>query len=293
MASVDLAKVLDSEPPLVFGEPATIYVNDDGDIVGNAFFAGEPYADIGQLLSNTDAEFGTGESPDDAILGTEGDDDIWGGLEGDDLIDASAGNDIVGIGDGNVSVATGSGADFVYTVNGGGGNNVLSLGNGVNTVWLENGDYTLTTGSGNDILGLGTGTDTVDAGDGDNIFYLVDSSGATTGDKDILTGAGEDFVETGAGSDRIDAGAGLNTLFGGDGPDLFVVRSGAYNSIGDFEFEIDAIELDELTFSDLSFFQGSGENAADAFVFAGGEAIAEVKNATVAELEDINNFPPV
>jgi len=56
----------------------------------------------------------TGESSDDAILGTDIDDNIWSSLEGDDLIDASACNDVVGIGDGNVTVAAGSGEDFVY-----------------------------------------------------------------------------------------------------------------------------------------------------------------------------------
>jgi len=343
----------DDMPPLVSGEPATISVSDTGSVVGNVFQAGGLYD--GELFSNTDAEFGGSESPDDVILGTDGDDNIWGGTEGSDLMSALEGNDTVGFSDGDARVdagpgddfvyAAGSGAgtnqielgsgndkfwapagnntvtgsdnneigigtgddtvmtqdgdDFVYTVNDGGGSNTLNLGEGLNRVYLENGDYEIATGSGDDEFGLGTGTDTIDAGDGENFFYLLDPSGATTGDKDILTGAGDDFVRTGAGSDQIDAGAGRNTLFGGAGMDEFVLRSGAFNFIGDFEPGVDEIRLDGLTFGDLSFSQGSGDAGVFVFVtplpgsFTAQVAIAQLANLTVAELDDQANFPPV
>ncbi|MGF1514363.1 MAG: ExeM/NucH family extracellular endonuclease, partial [Elainellaceae cyanobacterium] len=95
--------------PQVNGQDATIYVNAAGIIVGNAFFAGEPYQ--GDLFSNTDAEFGTGESPDDVILGTNGADNIYPGVEGVDLIDAAGGDDIIGFSGGDTVFAA-SGDDF-------------------------------------------------------------------------------------------------------------------------------------------------------------------------------------
>ena len=277
--------VAESPVPLVFGEPATIFVDDEGIIQGNAFGAGAPY--MGDLLSNTD---GTA-NPDDVIIGTDGDDNIWSGETGNDLIDTGEGDNTIGIGTGDAQVAAGAGDDFVYSVAGGGGTNLIDLGEGNNSVWVENGDYDITTGAGNDEIGLGTGNDVVNAGDGNNLIYLVETiDPATAGDKDILTGLGDDFVQTGGGNDLIDAGLGLNTLFGGSGADVFTARTGAYNFIGDFELGIDQIELADFAFTDLSFFQGTGDVAADVFGFVGDEAVLQVANTTVAELNNPVNF---
>ncbi|MEO1094999.1 MAG: hypothetical protein AAFX01_08865 [Cyanobacteria bacterium J06638_28] len=277
--------VAESPVPLVFGEPATLFVDDEGIIQGDGFGAGEPYT--GDLFSNTD---GTAD-PDDAIAGTPGDDTIWPGETGNDLIDAGEGNNTIGIGTGDSRVAAGAGDDFIYSLAGGGGTNLIDLGEGNNSVWVENGDYDITTGSGDDEIGLGTGTDVVNAGDGNNLIYLVDTlDPATAGNKDILTGLGDDYVQTGGGNDLIDAGLGLNTLFGGTGADVFTARTGAYNFIGDFELGIDQIELADFAVDDLSFFQGTGDVAADVFGFVGGEAVLQVANTTVAELDNTAIF---
>ncbi|MEM6715093.1 MAG: hypothetical protein AAF622_08470 [Cyanobacteria bacterium P01_C01_bin.147] len=331
-----------SSVPLVFGEPATLYVDDEGIIQGNGFGACNPY--MGDLFSNTD---GTA-NPNDAIAGTAGDDNIWPGETGNDLIDAGAGNntigigtgdsrvaagagddfiysvaggggtnlidlgdgnneayleagdndvttgtgnDLIGIGSGNDTVNAGAGDDFLYSIAGGGGTNVIDLGDGNNRLWVENGDYDITTGSGADEIGLGTGTDVVNAGDGNNLIYLVDTvDPATVGNKDILTGLGDDYVQTGGGNDQIDAGLGFNTLFGGTGADTFTARTGAYNFIGDFELGLDQIELADFAFADLSFFQGTGDVAADVFGFVAGEAVLQVANTTVAALDSTANF---
>ncbi|MEM9119173.1 MAG: DUF4347 domain-containing protein [Cyanobacteria bacterium P01_F01_bin.56] len=328
-----------SPVPFVFGEPATLFVDEDGIIQGNAFGAGDPYT--GDLFSNTD---GTA-NPDDAILGTAGDDTIWPGETGNDLIDAGegnntigigtgdsrvaagagddfiyslaggggtnlidlgdgnneayleagdndittgAGNDLIGIGSGNDTVNAGDGDDFVYAINGGGGTNSLDLGDGANQVYVENGDYDIVTGMDADEIGLGTGNDTVNAGDGNNTIYMIDA--ATAGNKTITAGAGDDFIATGAGNDLIDAGLGFNTLNGGAGADSFTVRTGAYNFIGDFELGLDQIELADFAFAELSFFQGTGDVAADVFGFVGGEAVLQVANTTVAALDNTANF---
>ncbi|MEM9119176.1 MAG: hypothetical protein AAGD09_15030 [Cyanobacteria bacterium P01_F01_bin.56] len=284
-AYVVFGRAAESHPPLVFGEPATLFVDDEGILQGNGFGAGDPYT--GDLFSNTD---GTA-NPDDAILGTDGDDTIWPGETGNDLIDAGAGNNTIGLGTGDSQVAAGAGDDFLYSIAGGGGTNLIDLGDGSNRIWVENGDYDITTGSGADEIGLGTGTDVVNAGDGNNLIYLVDTvDPATVGNKDILTGLGDDFIQTGGGNDLIDGGLGFNTLNGGAGADIFTARTGAYNFIGDFELGLDLIELADFAFADLSFFQGTGDVAADVFGFVGGEAVLQVANTTVAALDSTANF---
>ncbi len=274
--------------PLIQGRPATLFVEQSTNIVeGNAFQAGQAYR--GQLYSNTDAEFGTGASASDLILGTNGADNIWGGKEGDDIVESGSGDDIVAMGLGNVTVDAGAGNDFVYGLDGGSGNNIVELGAGNDNFWARAGNN-IVRGTGSNTIGLGRGSDRVNiTGNGNNIIYVADS-GARDGSKDILTGSGEDYVQTGSGDDVIDGGRGLNTLFGGAGADTFIYRSGAYNYIGDFERGSDRIKLEGISFGQLSFYAGAGATAADTFIFAGSESIGQVANTTVAALSSSANF---
>ena len=261
----------------------TVYVDTNGIVVGNAYQAGQTYS--GELFTNTD---GTA-NPHDIIRGTDGNDNIWAGETGNDHIDAGGGNNTISVGLGNVTVTAGNGDNFIYSIAGGGGTNTINLGNGRNQVWLERGNNTITTGSGNDSIGLGMGIDIVRSSGGNNIIYMVDSA-QPAGNKDILTGSGDDYIATGSGDDLIDGGLGLNTLLGGAGYDTFALRVGAYNFIGDFEVGSDALRLTSLSFADLSFYQGTGSVSADAFIFVGSEAIAQIANTTVNQINNVSNF---
>ena len=325
--------------PFIKGQRATIFVNGDNIVVGDAEQEGQTYA--GELFSETDST----NNPTDVIAGTSRRDNIWGGTLGDDIISSGNGADTIGIGMGDVCVLAGAGADFVYGIQGGGGNNdidlgagadsffaragnntivgtgnntigigtgndtvttqggndfvysvsggggtnTLDLGGGDNLVWVQAGDYSITTGNGDDEIGLGTGTDTVDAGNGNNIIYMA-ATGNNDGNKDIITGRGDDYIALGSGDDLVDAGRGTNTLLGRGGADTFTVRTGAFNALPDFEVGTDLIKLDGLSFSDLSFFQGQGDRSDLVFGFAGGEGIFEVRNVTVAEINNQANF---
>ena len=282
---------------LIGGEGDDNYYNESGN---NTVIAGSGNNIIGMGSGNDVVTAGDGSNfvyiadPAAANGGTNtittgaGNDNIWL-PSGDNTINAGVGNNLIGIGIGNDTVTTGDGDDFVYTVNGGGGTNVLNLGNGNNIIWLETGDYQIHTGIGNDSIGLGTGLDIVRDAGGNNIIYMVDSA-QIAGNKDILTGSGDDYIQTGSGDDLIDGGLGLNTLFGGAGNDTFVLREGAYNFIGDFEVGSDALQLTSLSFTDLSFFQGTGSEAADAFIFVGEEAIAQIANTTINQINNVSNF---
>ena len=334
-----------TDAPLVQGQPATVFVDDNNIVVGNTFQVGGVYD--GNLFSNTDLSLDITNNPDDVIQGTPGNDNIWAGSDGSDIIDGGAGNDTIGFGDGDASVQAGDGDDFIYPIgngggtnqidlgagndnfsapagdhnitgsdnnliglglgndtvttsdgddfvytveSGGGGDNILDLGDGMNTVYVENGNYNITTGSGADSIGLGDGMDTINAGDGENIIYMIDANGTNDGDKDVITGSGDDFIQTGSGDDLIDAGTGLNTIQTGAGADTVILRTGAYNFYSDFELGIDQFQLENLTFSDLRFFPGTGDTATDAFIFVGSEAIGQVANISVAELNNSANF---
>ena len=301
------AGALSSNTDLIFNTAN----NPDDVILGTAgddnIWGGSDGSDVIEAGAGNDTVgFGDGDAHVDAGAG---DDFVYaaGAGAGTNIIDLGSGTDsffatagnhdisgtdanTIGIGTGNDTVTTGDGDDFVYTVSGGGGTNILNLGNGINTVFVESGDYTITTGSGNDSIGLGTGTDVINAGDGDNLIYMIDPAGTNDGPKDILTGSGDDFVQTGSGDDLIDAGAGINTLFGGAGMDTFTLRSGAYNFLGDFEVGVDQIDLEGLNFTDLTFFQGTDEVAADTFIFVGEEAIGQVANTIEAAINDSSLF---
>ncbi len=264
---------------------ATIFVDATNTIRGSAFAAGEQYK--GQLFSNTDSH---SISSDDLIVGTEGDDHIWAGERGSDRIDSKGGHDQISIGTGGAFITAGAGDDFVYTTGSSStGASVIALGEGNNSVWMQAGNSTITAGAGDDTIGLGTGTAVVSAGDGNNIIYQA-ATGDRDGSKDVITGAGEDYIALGSGDDLIDGGAGLNTLLGGSGADTFVVRAGAYNFLGDFELGIDKIRLVDLSADALTFFQGSGDKADSVFGFAHSEALFEIVDATVAELNSHQLF---
>jgi len=211
-----------TQVPTINGKLATIYVDADGNLVGNALGAGEPY--IGELFSNTD---GTA-NPDDVIAGTNGDDNIWAGNEGNDTIDSGAGNDTVGFGDGDAWVKAGADDDFVYAAGNGGGHNTIDLGAGNDGFWAAAGNNNVTSASGNNTIGIGTGNDTVTTGDGDDLVYTVEGGGGTNtldlghgnntvwveaGDYDIFTGSGDDSIGLGIGTDTVDAGDGNNIIY--------------------------------------------------------------------------------
>ncbi|HEY9817955.1 MAG TPA: lamin tail domain-containing protein [Candidatus Obscuribacterales bacterium] len=285
------------------GNPDDTIAGTDGDDSIWGGIEGSDIIDAGE--GNNTIGFGNGDS---WVRAGDGDDFAYatGNGGGDNIIDlglgtnsfwAAGGNNTItargrntiGIGTGNDTVTIGAGDDFIYSVNGGGGTNVLRLGSGANEVWLEGGDYTIITGRDNDVIGLGTGTDNVNAGDGDNIIYMVNPE-LPAGNKTIQTGDGDDYIATGSGDDLLNGGTGNNILLGGVGADTFVVSSGAYNYIGDFELGVDQIQLIDLEFEQLNFAQGQGDTALDTFIAVDGVVLVQVANLEASQLGTSVNF---
>lgn len=165
--------------PQCNGQNATVYVDENGMIVGG------PYN--GQVYHGTLV----GTQSDDVIVGTDGHDKILA-LGGNDTICARGASDVVFGSTGNDTVFGGSGNDAIF---GGSGNDVIEGENGNDTVFGE---------SGNDLINGGVGTDVVDGGQ--------DADTVSGGDEN-------DVVRGGAGNDALDGGSGSDVCNGGSGTD--------------------------------------------------------------------------
>ena len=264
-------------------------------------------------------------SGDASVIAGAGDDFVYaiGTSTGNNIIDLGAGNDsfwatagnnmvtgtgnnLIAVGSGNSTVmTTGDGNDFVYSAeNGEETVSVLRLGDGDNTVWLPTGSYFITTGNGSDIIGLGEGSSAfVNAGDGDDIIYTLSSDDTNSKGKTVYSGAGNDYIQTGGGDDfidvsggdnLIDGGLGFNQILGGSGIDTLVISTDAQTFIRFFEAGSDLIQLSDVSFGELSFFEGASSRVdstvTSVFIAANGTNFIEVFDSTVAALNNAANF---
>ena len=92
--------------------------------------------------------------------------------------------------------------------------------------------------------------DIIDGRGGDD---TIDGFG---GNDDLYGGSGDDVIYGGAGDDDLYGGSGVNDLFGGSGFDWFIMSGRANSSsddwIGDFQFDIDSIDVSSWGVSDFS-----------------------------------------
>lgn len=195
-----------------------------------------------------------GTSGDDTIGGTSGDDGIYG-LAGNDILHGGAGNDTLDGGDGNDVLDGGLGADHLI---GGAGIDTASYANAASAVWadLSSGGYAgeaqgdtysgvenLTGSSHDDWLFGDAGNNVIDGGAG------ADTLGGGAGNDTLIGGAGNDTLNGGDGNDILNAGTGTNVLTGGAGSDTFVFTKGdgSVNTVTDFEFNVDKVDLHGFT----------------------------------------------
>jgi Ca2+-binding RTX toxin-like protein len=127
----------------------------------------------------------------------------------DDTIFGSAGNDRVLVSSGTALARLGAGND---TMDGGAGNDVAHLGAG---------NDRMGGGAGDDVAHLGSGNDTFDGSGGDDVAHMGAGNDIMNG------GAGNDLADLGDGNDRCtwSAGDGSDTIFGGNGIDVFDYRN--------------------------------------------------------------------
>lgn len=177
--------------------------------------------------------------PEGAITGTSQADTLTGNSKSDAIFGRQ----------GDDTLSGGQSDDLLY---GGSGDDLLKGHQGDDALCGESGDDRLMGNQGNDLLDGGTGNDRLS---GDN--------GA-----DVLLGkAGADFLSGGNGDDLLNGGLGDNILDGGLGSDRFVLSTGAgTDTILDFTAGLDLLQLQGLTFEQLTIGQGVGNNQADTLI---------------------------
>ena len=179
------------------------------------------------------------------------------------------------IGSAHADVLTGNNAD--NNIYGGDGNDIIRDGAGNDYLDGGKGADTLIGGTGNDTYVVDDENDTVieaaGEGDADHVYSSVNHtlsahvehltligstaiSGTGNDADNTLRGNNTDNILNGlGGNDRIIGGGGNNTLTGGEGRDVFVfdrVLDGSINTITDFVYGEDTIELSSAIFGSLS-----------------------------------------
>lgn len=150
--------------------------------------------------------------------------DTLNGLDGND--------EILGLGNKDRLIG-GNDNDQLF---GGGGSDRLIGGSGKDRLFGEAGSDLLKGGNENDRLDGGSGNDRLDGGSGND---RLDGSG---GNDRMDGGKGKDVITTGAGRDRI-----------------ILKRNGGFDRLTDFQNNQDKIDLQRISFGQLSFQQRRGD----------------------------------
>jgi VCBS repeat-containing protein len=134
------------------------------------------------------------------------------------------------------------------TIFGFSGNDTLYGLDGADKLYGASGDDSLYGGNGWDSLFGDTGNDFMDGGAGND---LLDGG---VGIDRMFGRAGVDNLLAGGGNDIVDGGADADTLSGGSGYDVFIflnkehvgTQGGAHDVIGDFQVNVDKIDLSAI-----------------------------------------------
>ncbi len=259
------------------------------------------------VFGNEAANAISGNDGDDAIYGHAGDDVIAGGAgndrlignAGNDTLSGDAGNDILKAkgGDEN-SLYGGAGNDRVVGANS--ADDFLSGGNGSDTVVGLGGSDIVQGQNDDDFLYGGRGDDTVQGGAGDDMLrgnrnddLLQGGDGSDSlygggGDDHLQGDEGRDYLLGENGNDTLDGGAGDDNLTGGAKADVFIYASDAegYDTILDFELDIDRIDLSGTSLTDMSALYAAASDTASGLRvdFDGSDNRLLIKDITEAEI---------
>lgn len=236
-----------------------------------------------------------GSSDDNLIKTYGGDDKVYAG-KGDDVVKLGSGDDYVRVGGGEEYFDGGSGTDTISYYKSSGGVTINLATNTVSGSWAENdtvknfenvyasktGDDHITGTSGANYIKTYGGDDRVYSGGGDDIVKLG------SGDDYVKSGGGADILYGGSGDDRFDAGSGDDIIYGGSGADSFHYDFGeGFDTIKDFEDDIDIIQLDNSGYADIAEAMTHATQVDDDVVldFGNGDGLT-IENATLSQVID-------
>ncbi|NEO15478.1 MULTISPECIES: hypothetical protein [unclassified Moorena] len=159
------------------------------------------------------------------------------GTSNNDILEGGGGDDIIkGLNSKDLLIGL-AGEDYM---DGGDGDDLLFGGNGHDTLKGGNGQDTLIGGAHDDILEGGKGDDWLYGQEGDDL---------------LNGGQGQDQLLGGFGNDTLIGGPGDDILTGGSGQDTFVLSTVGKVTITDFTDGEDLLQLDGLTFGQISIFE--------------------------------------
>ncbi|GGA55495.1 calcium-binding protein [Okeania sp. KiyG1] len=233
-----------------------------------------------------------GNSGNDIIDGSGGN-DIIDGNGGDDTIDGGRGNDIIDGSGGDDSI-DGSGGDD--TIDGNGGNDIIDGGGGDDSIDGSGGDDSIDGSGGDDTINGNGGNDIIDGGDGDdnitggpgNDFLVgtdpsssdVDTFYGNGGADTFVGGEGEVYYIGDGNEDKgiiKDFGNGDQIQLFGSPDDYTITSSSGDTSIffndgtadGDLVFEIEGVELSDLTDTNIFTYIPPNTLESDYTIFSG------------------------
>ena len=229
-------------------------------LVNNSFKGEFPNSNFPDDLIFGDANFNilSGGIGNDTIFGISGDDLIFGNQDGD-VINGNEGNDTICAGKNDDFERGGKNDDLIF---GDLGNDTLCGDLGNDTGFGILGDDVLLGSKGDDILNGNQDSDTVWGGEGNDLVRGGQEDDLVSG------GTGDDTVYGDIGNDTICGCEGNDLLIGNSGRDIFVLATGRGSDIiNDFVIGEDLLKLvNNLTFSNLTITQGSGNEAADTLI---------------------------
>lgn len=256
-----------------------------------------------------------GGDGNDTLFGEGGNDHLFGG-QGIDVIWGGSGNDVIFAGSEGDLAFGGDGSDLIF---GEEGNDVLDGGSGDDQLFGGDGDDIFVVeaphfapGNSNDASGGDSapatssdsnrdlavmtpsrendGSDLIDGGSGRDVYDISDTIADAVIDLDQGFAKSDDIgfdnlnsienVVGGSGNDKIIFGAGQNSVWGGEGDDIFVFKSIAPDAIGESirdiieDFHVgDRIDISHLKLEienvdeEGSDFESPESDAGDGFVF--------------------------
>jgi Ca2+-binding RTX toxin-like protein len=191
---------------------------------------------------NLDGYAPDGSSAGQTMIGTSGADTLSGGV-GDDTIDGLGGNDVIEGGGGDDLLRGGSGYDVIW---GGIGSDRIEAGDGGGEIFGEQGGDTIVGGAGADVIWDGAGDDMVSGGGGNDelrsSWYRRDEvSISPTGSDTLDGGDGHDLILV--RRDGITSGETIRAIGGAGNDTIDIISSGGHSHIVDAGLGDDWVQI--------------------------------------------------
>lgn len=234
-------------------------------------------SDYGHILIGLEARDQTGRSSDEMAFVL---------VNAYRFVDGNENSNALFGGDYDDSIRGGRGADVLYgfegddTLRGGKGNDQLRAHDGNDVLYGDGGHDLLYGFGGNDTIYGGDKNDLIEGSGGTDLLF--GDNGADT----INGGGGNDTLYGGSGSDRIEGSGHNDLMFGGGDADVFLFgTTDGHDTIGDFAYGADRIDLRGAAIGSLTQIDQNNDSTPDGWLltYATGTILFEGLTASNVE----------